>query len=78
MDAGIDIGDEQQSGGEEKPADDDLHAPQDNGRPQDQGWKISRIKITNGCYEVYGKDDKNNPVETFFHPKTFEVVTAPK
>jgi hypothetical protein len=45
---------------------------------KDEGWKISRVKITNGCYEVYGKDAKNNPVETFFHPKTFEVVTAPK
>jgi hypothetical protein len=44
----------------------------------DQGWKISRIKITNGCYEVYGRDAKNNKVETFFHPKTFSVVTAPK
>jgi hypothetical protein len=45
---------------------------------KDQGWKISRVKITNGCYEVYGRDAKNNRVETFFHPKTFEVVTAPK
>lgn len=43
-----------------------------------QGWKISRVKITNGCYEVYGRDDKNRKVETFFHPKTLEVVTAPK
>jgi hypothetical protein len=43
-----------------------------------QGWKISRVKITNGCYEVYGRDEKNQKVETFFHPKTFEVVTAPK
>ena len=43
-----------------------------------QGWKISRVKITNGCYEVYGKDERNHNVETFFHPKTFEVVTAPK
>ena len=42
------------------------------------GWKIGRIKIENGCYEVYGRDEKNNKVETFFHPKTFEVVTAPK
>ena len=43
-----------------------------------EGWKISRVKITNGCYEVYGRDAKNGKVETFFHPKTFEVVTAPK
>ena len=60
--------------------------PKDQWRPQaelerklgDQGWKISRVKITNGCYEVYGRDEKNNKVETFFHPKTFEIVTAPK
>ncbi len=60
--------------------------PKDQWRPQaelerklgDQGWKISRIKITNGCYEVYGRDEKNNRMETFFHPKTFEIVTAPK
>ncbi len=44
----------------------------------DEGWKISRVKITNGCYEVYGRDAKNNKMETFFHPKTFEIVTAPK
>lgn len=43
-----------------------------------QGWRINRVKITNGCYEVYARDEKNNRVETFFHPKTFEVVTAPK
>jgi hypothetical protein len=44
----------------------------------DGGWKISRVKITNGCYEVYGRDEKNAKVEAFFHPKTFERVTAPK
>lgn len=43
-----------------------------------QGWKTSRVKITNGCCEVYGRDEKNGKVEAFFHPKTFEVVTAPK
>jgi hypothetical protein len=42
------------------------------------GWKISRVKITNGCYEVYGKNEKGGNVEVFFHPKTFELVTAPK
>jgi len=44
----------------------------------DQGWKVTRIKIENGCYEVYGRDQKNKKVEVFFHPKTLEVVTAPK
>ena len=60
--------------------------PEEEWRPQaelerklaNQGWKISRVKITNGCYEVYGRDEKNGKVEVFFHPKTFELVTAPK
>lgn len=43
-----------------------------------EGWKISRVKVTNGCYEVYGKDAKGSRVEAFFHPKTFERVTAAK
>jgi len=43
----------------------------------DMGWKISRVKITNGCYEVYGRDAKNAKMEAFFHPKTFERVYAP-
>ena len=43
-----------------------------------QGWKISRVKITNGCYEVYGKNETGRKVESFFHPKAFEPVTAPK
>ena len=44
----------------------------------DQGWKVTRVKIENGCYEVYSRDEKNRKVETFFHPKTLAVVTAPK
>jgi hypothetical protein len=43
-----------------------------------EGWKISRVKITNGCYEVYGKNATGRSVELFFHPKTFDLVTAPK
>jgi hypothetical protein len=43
-----------------------------------QGWTVSRVKITNGCYEVYGKNERGGKVEVFFHPKTFELVTAPK
>lgn len=45
---------------------------------KDEGWTISRVKIENGCYEVYGKNATGRKMETFFHPKTFEVVTAPK
>ena len=60
--------------------------PMDQWRPQaelerkltDQGWKISRVKIENGCYEVYAKDATGKKVEQFFHPKTLERVTAAK
>jgi hypothetical protein len=44
----------------------------------DHGWKVRRVKITNGCYEVYGKNEKGGNVEVFFHPKTLALVTAPK
>lgn len=45
---------------------------------KNEGWTISRVKIENGCYEVYGKNATGRKMETFFHPKTLEVVTAPK
>ena len=38
------------------------------------GWTISKIKQEDGCFEVYGKDDKGTRVEVFIDPKTFEVV----
>jgi hypothetical protein len=60
--------------------------PKDEWKPQaelerklkNEGWTISRVKIENGCYEVYGKNAVGKKMETFFHPKTLEVVTAPK
>ncbi|ODR98316.1 hypothetical protein AUC69_10605 [Methyloceanibacter superfactus] len=39
-----------------------------------EGWKINRIKIDAGCYEVYGFDGKGQRAETYFDPKSFEVV----
>ena len=60
--------------------------PKDQWKPQadlqrklaDMGWKVSRVKIENGCYEVYGTDEKGGKVEVFFHPVTFERVVADK
>ncbi|MBR1215683.1 PepSY domain-containing protein [Bradyrhizobium sp. JYMT SZCCT0180] len=40
----------------------------------DQGWKIRRIKIDGGCYEVYAINEKGQRVESYFHPVTFEPV----
>lgn len=38
------------------------------------GWKVGRIKVDDGCYEVHGFDDKGRRVEAQFDPKTFEQV----
>lgn len=45
---------------------------------KNEGWTVSRVKIENGCYEVYGKNAAGKKMETFFHPKTLEIVTASK
>ncbi|HMO44523.1 MAG TPA: PepSY domain-containing protein [Rubrivivax sp.] len=60
--------------------------PKEEWRPQaelekmlvNKGWNISRVKIANGCCEVYARDAKNAKKEVFFHPKTFDLVTAPQ
>jgi len=39
-----------------------------------EGWDIRKIKIDNGCYEVYGFDKKGKRRETYFNPKTFEIA----
>ena len=42
---------------------------------EEQGWKVRRIQVFNGCYEVYGFDENDKRVEAFFDPKTFERVS---
>ena len=39
-----------------------------------QKWTIKKVKIDNGCYEVYGIDDKGQKVEVYFNPKSLEAV----
>lgn len=38
------------------------------------GWKIRKMQVYNGCYEVYGKDDLGIDVEAFFDPKTLARI----
>ncbi len=40
----------------------------------DKGWKVRRIKVDGGCYEVYALDENGKKVEAYFHPKTLEPV----
>lgn len=37
-------------------------------------WKVSRIKIDGGCYEVYALNEKGQRVEAYFHPLTLDPV----
>lgn len=37
-----------------------------------QGWRVRRIKVDGGCYEVYAVNDKGQRVESYFHPVTFQ------
>lgn len=39
-----------------------------------EGWKVRQVKNFNGCYEVYGFDEKGQRTEAFFDPKTFQKV----
>lgn len=41
-------------------------------------WTIKNIKIDNGCYEVYGTDEKGQKVEIYFNPKSLEPVPGQK
>ena len=40
----------------------------------DRGWKIRRIKIDGGCYEVYALTEKGERVEAYFHPVSLASV----
>jgi hypothetical protein len=40
----------------------------------DQGWKVRRIKVDGGCYEVYALNEKGEKVEAYFHPQTLAPV----
>ncbi|EYR82597.1 MULTISPECIES: PepSY domain-containing protein [unclassified Shinella] len=38
------------------------------------GLDVRRVKVENGCYEVYAIDAKGAKVETIFNPETGEPV----
>lgn len=40
----------------------------------DQGWRIIRIKIEDGCYEVYGFDRRGQRFEAKIDPQTLLIV----
>lgn len=38
------------------------------------GWKVNRIKVDDGCYEVYAIDKDGQRIEAYLNPKTFKIV----
>ncbi len=40
----------------------------------DQGFVIDRFKIDDTCYEIYGRNAKNEKVEIYFNPVNGEIV----
>lgn len=61
--------------------------PMEKWQPQGQlikilteaGWRVTRVKVDGGCYEVYAITDKGERVEAYFHPVTLEPVpTKPR
>lgn len=41
---------------------------------EDAGWQVKRIKIEDGCYEVYGHDEEGHRVEAYFDPQTLAML----
>jgi hypothetical protein len=44
------------------------------GKLEKDGWTIRKLKVDNGCYEVYGFDAKGKKREAYFDPKTLDMV----
>ncbi len=38
------------------------------------GWKVRRMKVDGGCWEVYGTTPEGERVEAYFHPVTGEKL----
>lgn len=41
---------------------------------ESKGWKMRRIKIDDGCYEVIGRDATGHRLEATLNPATLEVI----
>lgn len=62
-------------------ADDDCTDPVADWQPKEnlqqmmesKGWKVNRIKVDDGCYEVKGIDRSGNKVEAKFAPASLRL-----
>ena len=62
-------------------ADDDCHDPITDWQPREvlrqkleaEGWKVNRIKVDDGCYEVKGYDQHGNKVKAEYFPASLRL-----
>ena len=40
----------------------------------DNGWTVRRIKIDDGCYEIYGRNAEGRRIEATIHPQSLQVI----
>jgi len=40
---------------------------------EQRGWKVQRIKVDDGCYQVRGTDRKGNKVKAKFSPASLKI-----
>lgn len=58
------------------------NVPRDQWQPEDalrqqleaQGWQVRRVKVDDGCYEVYATDKDGKRREVYFDPRTLQPV----
>ena len=63
-------------------ADDDCNAPMERWQSREavrqmaaqQGWKIQRLKIDDGCYEIRGTDSQGRGFKAKIDPETLKIV----
>ena len=41
---------------------------------EQKGWRVSRIRLDDGCYEVTGQDAQGRPIEAKLDPATLAVI----
>ena len=41
---------------------------------ESEGWKVRKVKVDEGCYEVYGTTPEGQRVEAYFDPVSLEKL----
>jgi len=63
-------------------SDDDCYVPMSKWQSRDavrsmaktHGWKVRRIKIDDGCYEIKGRDSQGRKIEVKVDPATLAII----